>query len=167
LLPRPELVDPGHRRDHAQPDVEEHRHLRDVGRLRRLLRPRAAAPGGRVRAGHPGAVAGDLAVREDRRGRPPPGRVLERAAVHRGPLGALAADRPRPPGHGSLLRLQLRQEAAPSRPVAPANRLLTPAAGGPRWPPFRAGPGRLSVMPPDTIAELRAAGYPDRTVKEE
>ena len=45
LLPRRELDHAGDRRDHAFADVEGHGDLHDLGRLRRVLRSRAAAAG--------------------------------------------------------------------------------------------------------------------------
>jgi len=53
-------IDAGRGRRHAEFDVEGHGDLRDVGRVGRVLRPRQAAGGGRVRAGVPRAAAGDL-----------------------------------------------------------------------------------------------------------
>ena len=92
LLLRRELDHPGRERDHGQPRVEEHRDLHHLGRLRRFLRPRAAARGRHDGLRDPGADADDLAVREDRLHRPHRGGVLLGPALHRGQLGAHAAD---------------------------------------------------------------------------
>ena len=66
LLPRRELDDEGDRRDHALAHVEGHGDLPHVGRLRRVLRSRAAAAGRRLRVRHPGPDAGDQPVRAAR-----------------------------------------------------------------------------------------------------
>ena len=102
------------------PMWEDDRDLPHVGRLRRLLRPRAAAAGRRLRVRVPRPAAGAQPVREAGQGEWRARRVLERAPVHRGQLGADAADQARPARHADALGVRLRAGAAGARPAAAA-----------------------------------------------
>ena len=75
-------------------DVGGHGDLRDLGRLRRLLRSRPAARRGPDGVRVPRAAAGAEPVRGRRHGQPRVGRVLQRDPVHRGQLVAAARTSP-------------------------------------------------------------------------
>ncbi len=123
---------PGERGD-VRPGLEVHRHLPDLGRLGRLLRPRRAADHRRERLRAAGAGHRHQPVRPARTRRPPGAQLRRLRQVHRGPVPARAAagpDQRRPAGPAAgrpgerraarrpAGRLRLQQAAAPSAPAA-------------------------------------------------
>ena len=109
--------------------LAEHRGRHRVGRLRRLLRPRRAAPLRRhgPRPAHAGAdhLAVHASGIEPRRrlDRLHDLRVLERAAIHRGAARARPDDRSRRAGVAARRRVRLHAAAAPGRAEAARARL--------------------------------------------
>ena len=120
------LVDARDRRDHEQPHVEGHRDLPHVRRLRRLLRPRAAPAGGRVRIRDSACLCCSSAPTRERatwitrRASSPACSDSSRTT------GTFAAHQARHRRAEPVGGLRLRPSASPARPTAGADRLPGP-----------------------------------------
>ncbi len=153
LLPRRELDHAGRQRDHEQPHVEGHRDLHHVGRLRRLLRPRAAASRSTTSASASASRCWSSArTRSEGTVESRARRVLERPAVHRGQLGPHLSSRT---GTGDATPTGLTTFDFSQAPRQPDPLPLRTDCEGPIWsPPLPDPPAGELGLPDPRPADL-------------